>query len=91
MADERGQQRVRKIQPINDLSLVSGAGLCRRAAGGADAPHDLQPLPLKGEEEHDARNGPARLREAPWEWEYHRKIVRGEYVDRFHAPRYTVT
>ena len=35
---------------------------------------------------HDVRNGPARLREAPWEWEYVRKRAAGEYVDRFKAP-----
>jgi hypothetical protein len=34
----------------------------------------------------DVRNGPGRLRESPWEWEYQRKKDRGEYVDRFRAP-----
>jgi ectoine hydroxylase-related dioxygenase (phytanoyl-CoA dioxygenase family) len=34
----------------------------------------------------DERNGPSRLRESPWEWEYQRKKDRGEYTDRFEAP-----
>jgi hypothetical protein len=34
----------------------------------------------------DERNGPTRLRESPWEWEYQRKKDRGEYADRFEAP-----
>jgi ectoine hydroxylase-related dioxygenase (phytanoyl-CoA dioxygenase family) len=34
----------------------------------------------------DVRNGPARLRESPWEWEYQRKKDRGEFEDRFEAP-----
>jgi ectoine hydroxylase-related dioxygenase (phytanoyl-CoA dioxygenase family) len=36
----------------------------------------------------DARNGPTRYRESPWEWEYLRKKRNGEYEDRFEAPRY---
>lgn len=34
----------------------------------------------------DVRNGPARLRESPYEWEYQRKKDRGEFEDRFEAP-----
>jgi ectoine hydroxylase-related dioxygenase (phytanoyl-CoA dioxygenase family) len=36
----------------------------------------------------DIRNGPSRLRESPWEEEYHRLKDKGKYVDRFHAPVY---
>ncbi len=35
----------------------------------------------------DARNGPARLQEAPWEWNYQRMKERGEFKDLFKAPR----
>ena len=31
----------------------------------------------------DIRNGPNRLRESPWEWEYRRRKGAGEFVDRF--------
>ncbi|MBT3269157.1 hypothetical protein HN371_18580 [Candidatus Poribacteria bacterium] len=34
----------------------------------------------------DVRNGPTRLRESPYEWEYQRRKARGEYVDTFTAP-----
>jgi len=34
----------------------------------------------------DARNGPTRLQESPWEWEYQRKKRAGEYTDQFVAP-----
>jgi len=34
----------------------------------------------------DARNGPTRYRESPWEWEYMRKRRSGEYTDRFQTP-----
>ena len=34
----------------------------------------------------DVRNGPTRLRESAWEWEYARTKDRGEYQDVFHAP-----
>lgn len=36
---------------------------------------------------HDIRNGPTRLREAPWEWLYLRRKVQGAYTDTFAAPR----
>ena len=36
----------------------------------------------------DVRNGPTRLRESPYEWEYIRKRDRGEIVDTFKAPRF---
>jgi len=36
----------------------------------------------------DARNGPLRLREAPWEWQYQRLKQRGEFKDVFKAPRF---
>lgn len=36
----------------------------------------------------DVRNGPTRLREAPWEWEYVRKRDKGETRDTFKAPTY---
>ncbi|MCL6633648.1 MAG: phytanoyl-CoA dioxygenase family protein [Alicyclobacillus herbarius] len=36
----------------------------------------------------DIRNGPARLRESPWEHEYLRMKMSGEYADRFKAPVY---
>ena len=32
----------------------------------------------------DIRNGPNRLRESPWEWEYRRRKETGEYIDEFH-------
>ncbi|MDA0838182.1 MAG: phytanoyl-CoA dioxygenase family protein [Planctomycetota bacterium] len=35
----------------------------------------------------DVRNGPGRLREAPYEWEYVRKKLRGEFVDVFQSPQ----
>jgi hypothetical protein len=31
----------------------------------------------------DVRNGPIRLRESPWEWEYRRQRDAGGYVDVF--------
>ena len=34
---------------------------------------------------HDVRNGPNRLREAPWEWEY---IRTRPPVGSFHAPQF---
>ena len=37
---------------------------------------------------NDIRNGPGRLRESPWEWEYQRKKERGEFVDEFEAPSF---
>lgn len=37
----------------------------------------------------DMRNGPARLRESPWEREYMRMKERGEYRDTIKAPTYT--
>lgn len=36
----------------------------------------------------DVRNGPTRLRESPYEWEYERRRARGEYADTFVAPTY---
>jgi hypothetical protein len=36
----------------------------------------------------DIRNGPGRLRESPYEWEYIRKRDRGEITDTFKAPRF---
>lgn len=36
----------------------------------------------------DIRNGPGRLREAPWERQYMRMKMRGEYEDCFKAPTY---
>ncbi|GMA61903.1 phytanoyl-CoA dioxygenase family protein [Alicyclobacillus fastidiosus] len=38
---------------------------------------------------HDVRNGPTRLRESPWEEEYHRMKENGTYVDQVHAPKYS--
>ncbi|HAA76287.1 TPA: hypothetical protein DCE37_14320 [Candidatus Latescibacteria bacterium] len=37
----------------------------------------------------DVRNGPARLRESPYEWEYIRKRDRGELKDVFTAPTFS--
>jgi ectoine hydroxylase-related dioxygenase (phytanoyl-CoA dioxygenase family) len=36
----------------------------------------------------DVRNGPARLRESPYEWAYQRMKGRGDYIDQFEAPRF---
>ena len=36
----------------------------------------------------DVRNGPGRLRESPYEWEYIRKRDRGEISDTFKAPTF---
>jgi len=36
----------------------------------------------------DVRNGPARLRESPYEWAYQRMKDRGDYIDQFEAPRF---
>ena len=36
----------------------------------------------------DVRNGPSRLRESPYEWEYQRLKEQGAYSDRFQAPRF---
>ncbi len=36
----------------------------------------------------DVRNGPTRLRESPYEWEYVRKRDRGEIKDTFKAPTF---
>lgn len=36
----------------------------------------------------DVRNGPTRLRESPYEWEYIRKRERGEISDAFKAPTF---
>jgi hypothetical protein len=36
----------------------------------------------------DVRNGPSRLRESPYEWEYIRKRDRGEITDTFKAPKF---
>lgn len=35
----------------------------------------------------DIRNGPTRLAESPWEWEYVRSLNRGTWQDRFRAPQ----
>ncbi len=35
---------------------------------------------------HDVRNGPSRLREAPWEWEYLRAKALGQVQDSFMVP-----
>ncbi len=35
---------------------------------------------------HDIRNGPTRLREAPWEWQYLRQRVQGKVQPAFKAP-----
>lgn len=40
---------------------------------------------------NDVRNGPTRLRESPWEEEYHRMKDNGTYIDQFHAPKYSVS
>ncbi len=37
---------------------------------------------------NDVRNGPARLRESPYEWEYQRLKEEGAYTDRFQAPQF---
>ena len=34
---------------------------------------------------HDARNGPNRLRESPWEWRYQQLVSSGAYRDQFKA------
>ena len=36
----------------------------------------------------DERNGPTRLRESPYEWEYQRMKDDGEFEDQFQAPTY---
>ena len=36
----------------------------------------------------DVRNGPTRLHESPYEWEYVRKRERGEVEDVFTAPAF---
>ena len=36
----------------------------------------------------DVRNGPTRMRESPYEWEYQKKKACGEYQDRFYAPKF---
>lgn len=38
---------------------------------------------------HDIRNGPTRLRESPWEWQYLRQRVQGEAQNLFQAPAAT--
>ncbi len=35
---------------------------------------------------HDIRNGPTRLREAPWEWQYQRRLLQGRARPVFAAP-----
>ncbi len=35
---------------------------------------------------HDIRNGPTRLQEAPWEWQYLRRRIQGEVPPAFQAP-----
>jgi hypothetical protein len=35
---------------------------------------------------HDVRNGPARVREQPYEQQYREMVARGEYVPVFEAP-----
>ena len=42
--------------------------------------------PSRIEMPFDTRNGPTRLREAPWEHEYLRLRAKGVYTDRFRAP-----
>ncbi len=37
---------------------------------------------------HDIRNGPTRLREAPWEWQYQRQRMQGIVQPTFQAPVY---
>lgn len=39
--------------------------------------------PQKADMGIDIRNGPNRLRESPWEWEYRRRKDAGEFVDQF--------
>ena len=39
--------------------------------------------PEKADMGIDIRNGPNRLRESPWEWEYRRRKEAGEFVDQF--------
>ena len=39
--------------------------------------------PKKADMGIDVRNGPNRLRESPWEWEYRRRKDAGEFVDQF--------
>ena len=34
----------------------------------------------------DIRNGPNRLRESPWEWEYQKMKLEGRFTDACHAP-----
>ncbi len=36
----------------------------------------------------DVRNGPTRLRESPYEWQYQRRKARGDFADVFAAPTY---
>ena len=36
----------------------------------------------------DVRNGPTRLRESPYEWQYQRRKAHGDFEDVFSAPTY---
>ena len=42
--------------------------------------------PKQADKGFDVRNGPGRLRESPYEWEYQRKKDCGEFQDVFKAP-----
>jgi len=46
-------------------------------------------FPAQAKMGFDVRNGPTRLREAPYEWAYQRMKERGEYRDQFRAPVFT--
>ena len=46
-------------------------------------------FPKAANKGNDVRNGPGRLLESPWEWEYQRKKERGEFVDEFEAPSFS--
>ena len=44
--------------------------------------------PEKANMGFDVRNGPARFRESPYEWQYQRARMAGEYKNAFTAPEY---
>ena len=53
-----------------------------------DAPRRLMIFshyPAAAEMGVDIRNGPNRLRESPWEWEYRRRRDAGNFEDQFHV------
>jgi len=80
-----------------DLTVPAGSVLLFHSLLAHNSRHNESGRPRRlmlyahyPESEHgtyfDARNGPTRYRESPWEWEYVRKKCAGEYEDRFEAP-----